>query len=40
MSEAGPAPANVDADLKSAKALRFDVSPTSSGVRASVRGAF
>jgi hypothetical protein len=40
MSEAGPAPASADAELDSAKGLHFDVSPTSGGVRASVRGAF
>jgi hypothetical protein len=40
MSETGPAPANVDAEMDSAKGLRFDVSPTAGGARASVRGAF
>jgi len=40
MSEPGSAPASVDADLDSAKKLRFDVSATSGGARASVRGAF
>ena len=40
MSEAGPTPTNVDAELSSARGLRFDVSATPSGASASVRGAF
>ena len=33
MSQAGPTPANVDAELSAAKGLHFDVSATPSGVR-------